>query len=362
MSTAVGWGGGERLLAQLIEGFCEVGAEPLLAVPAASELATWAQQQDVPTALLPGRGRGLAACLQIRRRFASAGLQAVILNDPHAITYGGVALTGLSVPRLGIRHTCYPVRSAWKHNRLVDHVVCVSAAAERECLIAGVDQRRLSVLYSGVKPAVVAPRAVEVARSAFLPDDGAKRVLAIGNLQAVKGYDTLLRATAEAYRQGDCWRVAIAGEGPERPHLEALAQELGIADRVQLLGFRADAAALLRSADVFVNASHSEGLSLVLIEAMQAGTPIVSTLVGGCREVLGATGSDVSPVASVFEPGDATGLAAAVERQLGDPEMLRERLAAGSQRAAEQFSVEGMIRGYAELIDHLTTTDRRVAA
>ena len=93
-------------------------------------------------------------------------------------------------------------------------------------------------------------------------------------------------------------RLAIAGDGPEEPHLRAVVAERGVADLVTLLGDRRDVPSLLAAADGFVQSSEWEGLPMVLLEAAAQRVPIVSTDVGGCREVarpdLGAilTGED----------------------------------------------------------------------
>jgi glycosyltransferase involved in cell wall biosynthesis len=117
--------------------------------------------------------------------------------------------------------------------------------------------------------------------SACPPDPGPGNhpplVIAIGRLVPVKGFDVLLRAWADVPSA----RLLIVGDGPERTALEALARQLGVSSRVTFAGFRTDVQSLLRTADLMVISSRREGLPLVLIEALHAQRPVVSTAVGG---------------------------------------------------------------------------------
>ncbi|MFZ6762883.1 glycosyltransferase [Pseudoroseomonas sp. WGS1072] len=114
------------------------------------------------------------------------------------------------------------------------------------------------------------------------------RLLALGRLHRNKGFDTLLRALPEV--PGAV--LAIAGEGPERAALEALARELGVAGRVRFLGWRQDAGALLAACDVFVCSSRHEPLGNMVLEAWSAGRPVVAVAAQGPSELIreGETG------------------------------------------------------------------------
>ena len=142
----------------------------------------------------------------------------------------------------------------------------------------------------------------------------------------------------------------LVGDGPERRRLQALAHELGIAERVAFLGFREDVPRLLESADVVVLPSLAEGLPLAVLEAMAAGTPLVATAIGGTDEAVvdGVTGL-------LVPPGDASALAAAVNRVLNEPEEARQRAEAAAARVASDFTADQMVvkveSVYNELLD-----------
>ena len=170
-------------------------------------------------------------------------------------------------------------------------------------------------------------------------DPALRRALAAGSddfvflttarLDPQKGLDLLLRAA----RSVDGARFVIAGSGPERGRLEAEAAELGLGDRVVFLGQRDDVPALLAASDGFVLPSRFEGTSLALLEAMALGKPVIASAVPGTDEVVidGESGL-------LVRPGDADGLAAALRRIAGAPE-LRARLGTAARRRVEgEFS------------------------
>jgi glycosyltransferase involved in cell wall biosynthesis len=350
VSTGKAWGGGERLLAWLVAGIAAGGEEVALVARRGSPLADWGQARtDISLLQQPDRGRSPRGLWRLRQWLVDNRFDVVVLNDPHAITSGGIAALGLDAKRIGIRHTVYPIRSAWKHRRLLDRVICVSEAAQRECTAAGIPEAQTSVIHGGVPGLEVDRERVEQARQMFLRAESCnteKHLLALGSLLPVKGFDTLIRAVARARELGKNWRLWIAGDGPEQRNLESLAGELGVADRVQLLGFRDDIGELLSAADLFLSASHSEGLSLVLVEAMLAQCPIASTAVGGCREVLGADASDVSPFAATFAPGNVESAVAAIENGLSENAANQQQLERAQEWATEKFSIEQMVRAH----------------
>ncbi|MBS7813499.1 glycosyltransferase [Roseococcus pinisoli] len=110
----------------------------------------------------------------------------------------------------------------------------------------------------------------------------APRVLAMGRLHRNKGFDVAIRALALVPEATLC----IAGEGPEREALTALARECGVADRVHLLGWRTDIGALLAGSDVFLCSSRHEPLGNIVLEAWSASRPVVAAAAQGPRELI----------------------------------------------------------------------------
>jgi glycosyltransferase involved in cell wall biosynthesis len=165
---------------------------------------------------------------------------------------------------------------------------------------------------------------------------GGARLLAVGALKEEKDYATLLHAFARLVRSHDA-RLLVAGEGAERPALEALADRLGVSGRVWFPGHLGDVDAAYARADLHVLSSRCEGFANVLVEAMAHGVPVVATdCRSGPREIL-ADGA-LGPLVPV---GDAPALAEAMARALGapvDPARLRARAAEFSVgRAADAY-------------------------
>ncbi len=152
-------------------------------------------------------------------------------------------------------------------------------------------------------------------------------LLGLGRLHTDKGFDTLIRALP-----GLPGSLAIAGIGPERQRLAALARDQGVADRISWLGWRDDAGALLAAADVFVCSSRVEPLGNMVLEAWSAGRPVVAADADGPRELLrhGVDGL-------LVPREDPAALANAILRAL-DAHRATDLAAAGRQRYKASFA------------------------
>ncbi len=159
-------------------------------------------------------------------------------------------------------------------------------------------------------------------------------LLVVGRLRIRKGVDVLLAAWPELLRRHPAARLVIAGDGEHRPALERAAAGLGVGESVTFLG-RADAGQvrrLMQAAAALVVPSLYEGMPLVVLEAMEAGLPVVASRVSGIPEVVedGATGW-------LVPPEDPERLAAALDAVLADPSGARRRGAAGHARLDREF-------------------------
>ncbi len=142
-------------------------------------------------------------------------------------------------------------------------------------------------------------------------------VLAVGRLKFHKGYHDLLTAFAKVHEAHPRAFLVIVGFGDLMDSLKEYSSALGISEHVRFLGSRNDVPQLLAAADVYVNSSHWEGLSIAMLEAMAAGLPVVATSVGDAAILL-ATGGGL-----LAEPKNPNDLAYALENLLSDPEKMR---------------------------------------
>ena len=149
-------------------------------------------------------------------------------------------------------------------------------------------------------------------------------------------------------------KLAISGDGPEREALEALTAHLGIADRVTFRGWLEDTDACYADLDVVVVASRGEALSMVAIEAMMRGLPVVGTSVGGIGEVVldGVTGR-------LVPPDDPAALVDALRALRDAPDLRVAYGDAGRARAIARFAVAPMTAAYRELYASVLAKPRR---
>ena len=228
----------------------------------------------------------------------------------------------------------------------VASAVVVGTDAERERVVeqGGVRADKVEVIPA---PFVArGPASVDLRAELGLADD----IPLVGTaawLRPEKALEVLVDAFAALPPACARARLVIAGEGPARAGLEARADARGVRDRTHFLGARADVLAILDSLDVAALSSDRESTSLVALEAIAAGTPLVSTRVGGPAEFL-ADGES----ALLVEPRDPAAMAAAIASLLEDAE-LRGRLADAAGRVLDRFSVERVAGMHAALYERL---------
>ncbi len=222
-------------------------------------------------------------------------------------------------------------RAARVLSRVADVVVCVSED------LVGAFPGPVRVIHNGIPPA---PPFDAAALDAELGLAGAPLVASVGRLVPEKGPERFLRAAALVHASEPAARFVVVGDGPLRRRLEALAGELGLAGVVRFTGARADARALIARADVLVVASDSEGQSLVTLEALAAGTPVVST------PVAGMTGLAAVSAVSGFTP---EALAGAVTELLRAPARRAALSAEGAAAARPDLTLDAMVDAYAAL-------------
>ena len=174
-----------------------------------------------------------------------------------------------------------------------------------------------------------------------LPAD-APVVGTVGGLTPKKGHRVLVQAAARVLEQVPEALFVFVGLPVDPEPIEAEIAARGLAGRVVLAGYHAEAARLMRAFDVFCLPSFFEGLPVSLLEAMAVDVPVVATSVGGTPEVLESPGGDRSPGVMVA-PGDPSALAGALVEMLVDHEHARQTAAAGRQRV-ERFDLAEMVR------------------
>ncbi|UHD15283.1 glycosyltransferase [Thiocapsa bogorovii] len=347
-----GAGGVERMLVNLIHGVLDLGQPVDLVLMRASgphlarlspevnriELGTRHSALAAPALARYLRLRRPAALLAAKDRAGRAAVLARALagTDTRLVMRLGTHLSAAMAERSGaerwLRYT--PIRLLYPR---IDHIVAVSeGVAQDTARIARLPSEQISVIRNPVITPELNRLAAEPCPHPWLAPGEPPLILGAGRLQRQKDFPTLIRAFARLPRDAG-YRLGILGEGGGRAKLEALIGELGLSDRVALLGFRVNPYAYLARARLFVLSSAWEGSPNVLTEAMALGVPVVSTdCPSGPFELL--DGGRHGPLVPV---GDVDALADAIQRTLAHPlprEELRSAVSEYTQaRSAERY-------------------------
>jgi colanic acid/amylovoran biosynthesis glycosyltransferase len=237
-------------------------------------------------------------------------------------------------------------------------VHCVSAAVRAEATRYGVDPAKLRLIPTAVDPNVFRPPAEPRAPGAAL------RIVGVGWLKWLKGFEYAVQAVAALLRDGVPARLDLLGHDPalssgepsDRPRVRHAIDELELRGHVHLHGqVRPDeVVAHLQRADVLLHPSLSEGLPTVVLEAMACELPVVVTDSGGVRE---AVSDGVEGL--VVPPRDPSRMAAALGTLWRDPDLRRRMGAAGRARVEEAFTLAAQIQAFLDLYAAVGANGRR---
>jgi len=231
--------------------------------------------------------------------------------------------------------------------RMTDRIVAVSRdTAGKMAGHWGLPPDGVTVIANGVTPhpAYSAEQIDALRRELEIPER-AFIVGSVGRLAHEKGYDRLIGILPSVLRPPSSVFCLLVGDGPERTSLESRADQLGIADRFIITGFREEARRFYELMDVFILPSRSEGLSISLLEAMVAGCPVAVTDVGESREVI-ADGE-----AGIVLPRDEGEWASPIAEQMADGggQRTEARAQAARERVAREYSFEATLEAYEAL-------------
>lgn len=265
-------------------------------------------------------------------------LMAWRLNVPHVtVEQGG--------PRLPLKaHQRVLRRLVGRH---VDRVIAVSSSQLSALAASGFGLDRARVIPNGVDDNRVRPRRprAQVRQDLSLRDDDVAAML-IANLRPEKRIEDFIRGVAAARRRDTRIRGFVAGDGSEHALLAAAAARTDGA--VQLLGFRSDAPDLLNAADVVCLTSETEGIPLVLVEAMALGRPVLATRVGGVVDLVVDRETGV-----LLPPCNPHALADALVDLANAPERAVTYGEAGRRRQRAFFTGDAMTERYLSVFEEV---------
>ncbi len=349
-------GGMERVVTHLATTLPEMGVMPVVVcLENPGELAAGLDEAGVEVVALESfRGFDLKAMWRLKKLVRSFGVQVVNVHDSTSLPYAaGARLMGARVPIVFTGHGLLyegfekPKLRYRLPAKLVSAVTAVSEpVAERHVPHLGWTGP-VDVISNGVPVIERSEDERARIRRELGIDESTTVFLSVGNARPEKGFEDLLDAAA-TLQQNDagpyCWLVV--GKMPETDYCTMLRQkhrQLDLEGVVNFVGFRGDVESFYSATDVLVMPSRSEGLPMVILEAMTAGLPIVATAVGGIPEALDDGAGRVVP------PRRPTDLAGALARVMNDTSMRADLGETARRRSAEKDSVQAMTRGYLEV-------------
>jgi len=237
-----------------------------------------------------------------------------------------------------------------------DRVVAVSNATMKKYIeLTSVNESKVSVVWNAVKNSISEiQKSSEEKRRELDIEHNIPILLAIGRVCEAKDYETLLKAAKLLKDQDQRYRLLIAGDGPLWDEMNLLRDTFGLQNNVTFLGRRNDIAELLNMADIFVQSSRWEGLSISIIEAMMFGKPIVATAVDGtCEQIRNGIDGLLVPA------GDHISLANAIKSLLNNKQMQLQYGQSAKKRAYEEFTMNIMSERLIKLYEEVFSIDSR---
>jgi glycosyltransferase involved in cell wall biosynthesis len=301
----------------------------------------------------------LRAAKEVADHLRRTGADLLLCSGYKPDIIGWLAARRAGVPAVAIAHgwTAATLK-VWLNEALdrrvlrrMSRTVCVSEAMAVKVRRAGVLPERVAVICNAIDPKPF-DRPDPTDREKLLglfAEPPAYVVGAVGRLSPEKGFDQFIEAAACVARQKQGVGFVLFGEGPLRKALTRQIAERGLGRRFVLGGFRPDVNRFLPYFDVAVLSSHTEGLPVVVLEALAAGVPVVATAVGGTPEVI-----EEGVQGYLVPPGDPTSLADRILRLLDSDSIRRTMGERGRQRVREKFSFAEMATRYQQLFDRLT--------
>lgn len=346
IDTARTWRGGQNQVLLTVTGLSELGHPAVLVANKRGELAQRVQEGLRYLPFSPRSEFDVRAAWQLARIFADVRPDVIHAHDPHAVALAAMALKSPMAPAqkplfVAARRVDFHLQrhafSRWK-NHQVDVWICASALIADMIAKDGVAADRIAVVHEGVNISQIDKvPTVDAHATFFLPHNAP----IVGNIAALvphKGQKHFVAAAARVVRLIPDARFVILGDGELRESLERQIKDLGLHHHVVLGGFRNDVIGLLKSFDLFVMSSITEGLGTSILDAMACGKAVIGTRTGGIPEAVRDEDTGL-----LVPPHDEGAMAAAIVRLLQDQPLRARFAAAGRQRAAEHFGVDRMV-------------------
>jgi glycosyltransferase involved in cell wall biosynthesis len=345
------WRGGQNQALLLMKGLQVRGHLPELVTTFGSALGERAAEAGVPVHFA---GRGLLqlpAARIVREVLKTRNFDLAHANEAHAVTAAWLARAHQQLPVVISRRVGYPIgqsRLARARYKAGARIIANSEWVAGQAIASGAPQGKVTVVFEGVElPLRFTSQQRAAARQRWQQPEGAPLLGCVGVLLPDKGQEWLIRALAELHGEFPGLRLLLAGDGPSRGKLEALARQLKVSELVIFAGFVKDVQSVYAGLDVFLLPSFFEALNNSLLAAMAYEIPSIAFRRGALGEII-----DDGTSGLLIEAANLADLSGAIRRLLTDAALAKVLGRNGRRRVEERFSadrmVEGMVRVYEE--------------
>jgi glycosyltransferase involved in cell wall biosynthesis len=355
IDTARTWRGGQQQVLLTVLGLRARGHRAVLVAHREGELFRRASEGPDLVPLAPVNEIDLATAWKLSKIIRQWKPAIVHAHDPHAVSMAALALSfGAPDPRpktIASRRVDFRLQSntfsQWKY-RQMDGFIAASGAIKQILVQDGIPAERIEVVHDGIDVDKIQHRPVLDVHAEYWLPHGVPVIVNVGALVGHKGQKFLIEAMPLVLREVPDAHLIIFGEGELRAPLEKQIKQLNLGKRVLLPGFREDVLSLMKSADLFVMSSVTEGLGSAVLDAMAMGHAVVGTTAGGIPEAVIPEQTGL-----LVGPGDARALAQAIVRLLKNAELRNQFGAAGRARVAEHFGVDRLVEGTLEAYERI---------
>ena len=343
VSTPMSWRGGEQQAAYLARALKEMKVEVSMLTPLNSALSMRMLEDGTTVINFESRGvLDLSLAKKIAKVCKEQKFDIIHTHDSHAHSAAvlSAAVFSNNTPIVVSRRVDFAVSpnlfSKWKYNHTsIKKIICVSEMIFKITEPSINYKEKLTVVHSGINIANYnfSSESNLLKEELNLPQE----VLLVGNLSALadhKDFPTFLKVAKEVIDANPLVHFIIAGSGDGKSLIDKFIEENNLSSRIHLLGFRKDITKVMKSLDVFLITSKTEGLGTIVLESFAAEIPVVATRAGGIPELVmdGITGL-------VVEVGDVSGLTHAVQKVLANHE-LRSELIRNAKIKVQGFSFQ----------------------
>lgn len=304
-------------------------------------------------------GTDLILPIRIAKLIRKKDISIVHTHNSCAWLYGGVAAAMKRVPLVHTQHTTADYfnyhtfrweKIEWFLSQITNSITTVADSVAKYMIEKEhINRNKISVVYNGILPDIYTIDIDSIEKRKELGIKNGEFVIGnVARLTLNKDHQTLLEAFRIVSKKMANTRLVIVGDGPERSHLEHIAESIGIKEKVIFLGQRRDVAEILNTFDLFALSSIREGFPIAVLEAMAASLPVIATDVDGNKELVkdGETGL----VVKAKEPKD---MAEAIIKLIQNKEIANAMGKKGFKRINDYFTLDKTIKEYEKIYEGL---------